>query len=250
MRKFIIIACLLGCYNSLQSQIAVSLVKRVETAHQKKRFFKHDAVALELDFFSNGKKSWSGKLVSATNSSRMYLERDGKAGVWYDGKDTWLSPAKTDVKIRKASLLTWQYFTLVPFKLSDQGVNWKLLNDTVFLGKKVNAGKLFFTSGTGLSSNDWFRLYLNPETSVLQGMVFISTQGRSVEEAMKEMEVVTYSDYRMVDGVPFPHHIEIALWDPQTGPTKTLVSVEVRSIQFLSRNANWFNLPKDRELLK
>lgn len=250
MRQYLILVCWVVCYSSLQAQIAVSLVKRLETAHQKKRFLKHDAVAFELDFFSNGKKSWSGKLVSAVNSSRMFLERDGKAGVWYDGKDSWLSPTKSDIKMRKSSLLTWQYFMLTPFKLSDQGVNWKLLNDTLFFGKKVNAGKLFFNSGTGLSSNDWFRLYLNPETSVLQGMVFISTQGRTVEEAMKEMEVVTYNDYRMIEGVPFPHHIEIALWDPKTGPTKTLIGVDVRSVKFFSRKDHWFTLPSDRELLK
>jgi hypothetical protein len=249
MRIFSVFALHLAFYLSLHGQIAVSLVKRLETAHHKKQFVKHDAIAIELDFYTNGKKSGSGRLLSATNSSRMVFERDGKASIWFDGQDNWRSPAKSDNKLSKSSLLTWQYFTLVPFKLRDQGVNWTLLHDTLFLGKKVNAGKLFFKTGTGLTSNDWFRLYLDPETSLLQGMVFISTQGRTVEEALKAMEVVIYSDYRLVDGVPFPHHLEIALWNEITGPTKTLVTAEVKSIKFFSSNSKWFVLPTDRELL-
>ena len=184
-------------------ETASNFVEQVQKAHNVARVYAADALTCDLEITLNGKPI-TVTLTTKTNSSKMRLQyADGKTVV-YDGKKIWLNGSNaTDYRQARFDIFTWQYFFMAPFKMDDAGTNWQLLTDKILDNNDYSRAKLTFKQGTGDTPNDWFVMHRNKATGFLAAMAYIITSGKSVSEAEKRPNGITYNDFIAIEGIQF-----------------------------------------------
>lgn len=220
-------------------------VRGLEIAHCKKQFLQNEVVCFNLDLTYKGKKAFEGKIYSTTNSSSIRVEyANGKTHVFKEGK-YFSNEDSTDLESIRFSVQTWQYFFMLPFKLSDPGTHWELLEDRNINGINYNRCKLTFDSEIGDTPDDWYVIHYNKESGLIHHVGYIVTGGnRSVEEAEKNARAISYSNYALIDSVRIAKTWTFSNYDMDSKITDTLGYATISNIFFLD-NVDIFNIKED-----
>ena len=225
-------------------ETASNFVEQVQKAHNVRRVYERDAVSFDLQMTINGKPI-TATLTTKTNSGKMRLQyADGKTVV-FDGKKIWLNGLDaTAYRQARFDIFTWQYFFMAPFKMDDAGTNWQLLSDKILDNNDYARAKLTFRQGTGDTPNDWFVMHRNKATDFLEAMAYIMTFGsKSVSEAEKRPNGITYTDFTTIDGVPFATTWTFGKWSEQRGFYENKGSAKIKNIRFIKSAADTFAPP-------
>ena len=222
---------------------ASNFVEQVQKAHNVSRVYAADALTCDLEITINGKPT-TVTLTTKTNSGKMRLQyADGKT-VMYDGKKIWLNGGDaTDYRQARFDILTWQYFFMAPFKMDDAGTNWQLLTDKMLDNNDYARAKLTFKQGTGDTPNDWFIMHRNKATDFLAAMAYIVTFGKSVSEAEKRPNGITYNDFITVEGVQFATTWTFGKWSEQRGFYDNKGGAKIKNIRFIKSSTETFAPP-------
>ena len=227
---------------------ANDFVAMVEKAHNAKAFFKHKAIAYDIELQWGGKTTLQATLTSQTNSGKVKLTFANGTNVFFDGKDFFLSPASVDYKRARFDVLTWQYFFFAPFKLRDKGVTVTPDIDRLNDGRAYPTAKMTFASGTGDSPNDWYILYRNAQTNQLDGLAYIVTfGGKKPDETIPS--AITYNNWMTLDGVNFPTKWQFTEWHEAKGFTKIRGEASIRNIRWVDNIKGVFDVPKDSKVV-
>ncbi|MEM9546515.1 MAG: hypothetical protein AAGA77_11120 [Bacteroidota bacterium] len=178
-------------------------VSNMEVAHKKTKLLENGMVCFNLDM-TFGKSSSTMKIFTTPTSSAIRVDKkEGASTVVLDGK-IFTDAEEQRWDGERFGVYTYQYFFMAPYKFSDEGTIWTRLPDMELEGKITNRAKLTFESGTGDAPDDWYIVHSDPETNRVEYIAYIVTAGgTTVEEAEKSIRIIKYSDYDVVDGVPF-----------------------------------------------
>jgi hypothetical protein len=177
--------------------------------------------------------------------SRLRLA-DGTIAV-FDGQHAWVSPASSGFERARFHLRTWPYFLAAPMKLRDPGTHLEPLGDRPLRpGTTAPAARLTFAPGTGDTPDDWYVVYRDPASSLLAGLAYIVTYGRSAGEAAKEPHAVLFSDFKAVAGVQIPTRWTFYPWSERQGAGgEPIGEVQLSGLRFLTPAPDAFVRPAD-----
>ena len=112
-------------------------------------------------------------------------------------------------------------------------------------GENYLTHKLSFEAGTGDAPDDWYVLYADEDSQLLQVAAYIVTAGQSQEEAEEDPHAIEYLNYQTVDGVPFATEWKFWGWRTEEGLTDQLGSANVSNIKLLDDTGDVFTPPAD-----
>ena len=210
---FLIISCIdsgsKNQLNTVQSTQTIpetnhpDFVSNMEIAHNKSRLLKNGVICFNLDMTFGGRKSLMKIFTTPTSSAIRVDKKDGASTVMVNS-EIFTDADSSRWNSEKFGVYTYQYFFMSPFKFSDKGTIWTRLPDMEIDSQNTNRAMLTFESGTGDAPNDWYIVHSDPETNRVKYIGYIVTGGgTSVEEAEKNAHAIKYSDYKIVDGIPF-----------------------------------------------
>ena len=231
---FLILLLLGSCTESVETtDVPVSalpeLVQKIETAHKVTDFKSQSVIAFDIELYFRGKLRLDGTLYSTTNSSKIRVDRKDGTSALFDGRTVWADSAYSGARF---AILTWQYFFMAPFKLSDPGTNWEVLDNLPLFDQSLPTAKLTFGTNVGDAPDDWYIAYKN-ESDLLECLAYIVTYSSSVEEAEGEPHAITYHDYQTIEGIPFSTSWKFWMWEEQRGVYDQLGYANIRNIRFV-----------------
>ena len=228
---------LFGCNNSMEKS---NSIEAIETAHKKEDFLKQKGIQFDIKLIFGGKERLTGRMTLLTNSSKGLIELKDSSMIYFDNQKVYSSPALKNKKGIRFDAYTWSYFFLFPYKLSDPGTIWANTEEKQLNGETYNAHKLTFESNVGDAPDDWYLVYADPNSGIINYSAYIVTANKSVEKAEEDPHAIEYLNYSEIDGIPLAHEWKFWGWRAQEGLTKELGSGVISNIQFIN----------DTELLK
>ncbi len=211
----------------------VSLVTMIEQEHNKLAFLDKKNVSFDINLEFGGKKRLEGRITLSTDSRNGKIEsKDGNVIIFKDG-DVFCSRGMEGNRARFAAY-TWSYFFMFPYKLSDEGTNWKTYENGKLKDQIYDAQKLTFDKGIGDAPDDWYIVYSDKDTHLINTAAYIVTAGATLEEAEKDPHAIEYCDYKEVAGIPIASTWRFWGWQPEQGLTDQLGNAQISNISFHS----------------
>lgn len=229
---------------------AVAFAQSIEASHNKQAWEAKNAVSFDIDLTYGGKQALAATITSRTNSTGVRVDKKDGTKLIYNGKDVFLSPANADDKRARFNMFTWNYFFAIPFKLTDPGTNWELLDSLQIDETPYSAGKLSFGENIGDAPDDWYVIYQQPETGLLHTAAYIVTLGKTKEKAEEDPHAIVYHDYIEVDGIPVATKWTFHNWDQENGIGEQLGEATISNIKFFDVKDDFFEQPKDSKLIE
>ncbi len=228
-----------------------AFVGEIEEAHGMSNWPAGKVLKVDISFAPPGQEFVKGTMwMNSTFAKQRFV--DGKGHVYgFDAETAWKEDAKTPSMAGPGTrflLPTLAYFVGAPFKLSDPGVNLELKEEQMVLtegGEAYDAAKMTFDAGVGDAPDDWYVVYKNPETGVMEGMAYIVTYSKSREEAEETPSCVVYKNYTDVNGLKLSQDWTFYYWDEEkggSGEPKYLATV--RKMTFVDGDDSLFSMPE------
>lgn len=215
----------------------------IETAHKKKAFLKNKALQFNIDLTFGGRQILEATISLSTNSEYGLIEMKNGEKIYISNNNVYVSPGLKDDSSVRFSGYTWSYFFLFPYKLNDNGTQWSDYK-TSESESAFNAKKLNFKANTGDAPNDWYVVYSDKTTNVINHAAYIVTLGKTIEEAEKDPHAIQYLDYKNVNGVPFAHNWLFWEWNTKDGLTKQIGNATLSNIKFIDDLTSVFKIPE------
>ncbi len=226
------------------------IVEDMEAAHKVAQFKNKEAIQFDIELYFGGSKRLDGTIISKTNSTGVRLEKADGSVIGYDGRQVWMSPADAEVGGARFDIFTWQYFFMAPFKFRDPGTNWEALEDMMLDGKPHTTARLTFDIDTGDAPEDWYIVYKDKSTNLLDAMAYIVTFRASQEQAEEEPHAITYHNYEEVDGIPIAKEWKFWLWTEDKGIHQQLGNATITNVEFVEVKEADFTSPDDSQTVK
>ena len=229
---------------------AAPSIPEIEAAHHATELRSHPVLKVHLELDFGGKPRIHGTLYARTDGGRTRIETDDGRVIVFDGKTAHLkTTGATDAKVlggARLDALTWSYFLLAPFKLSDSGAQYDRTNGALpFLTVPMETAKLTFGERIGDAPDDWYVVYANPENHRVEGLAYIVTFGpKTKESAEKEPHAIVYSHYERFQGVTLATEWAFRLWSAKAGVHgPNLGAAKLSNIESLEDEGTLFQAP-------
>jgi hypothetical protein len=221
-------------------------------AHHLDKYFQKAIIAFDIELYFSNKLRLAGTIYSRTNSTKVLVDKVDGTQLLFDGQQVFISPDTASMKGARFDALTWSYFALAPFKFKDKGTNWV---EHSFL--PLDSGntdypslKLTFGENVGDAPDDWYIIFKDDETQLLKAMAYIVTFGETPqEEAAKNPHAIVYSDYQLVDGIPFATTWKFRNWSEKEGLGDLLGEAKLTNIRFIQEPDSLFTKGSDSQLV-
>lgn len=220
-------------------------VETIEKAYSKDVFLSNDAIELDMVISFGGNERLNGKMTFLTNSTKGKIELKDGTFIYYDGEKVFHSPNLKNAKAARFDAYTWMYFLLFPTKLSDQGTIWSDVESAKLNDKTYNSQRLTFEANTGDAPDDWYIVYSDPKTNMMDYVAYIVTVNKSTEAAESDPHAIGYSNYKMIDGVPIAHNWEFYEWSKDGGIGNVIGNSIIDNVKFVTPDADTFSIPAD-----
>lgn len=227
---------------SFQQQYA----KAIEAAHGGAKWSKAQIFEADLELHFGGKLRFQAHLVMDTQSARTRLELKSGETIGFDGKDVWITPAKSKRARARFDALTWSYFVAAPWKLRDPGSHLVSKGSKTLKGKALETAKLTFDKGVGDAPDDWYLCYRDPQSKQLTAMAYIVTFGKGKDGVAKaKPHAITYEKVKTVSGVSLATHWQFWNWSESKGVHgKRIGHAQLSGMKFSKRDLSRFAKPK------
>jgi len=214
--------------------LSTAFAQGVEKTHNKEAFLENNNISFDIALNFNGQERLNGTYTMRTNSSKIKFEsKDGKTLI-YNGENVSLSPKDATMKMARFDIFTWPYFMAMPFKLTDPGTQWGAVQQVTENGKEFSKAKLSFKNDVGDTSNDWYEVYVDNDTNLLNYASYIVTFGKGVEKAEEKPHAILYENYQVVDGIAISDTWKFYNWSEEKGLYgEPIGDATLSNIQFL-----------------
>ncbi|MEH0155863.1 hypothetical protein V6R21_17085 [Limibacter armeniacum] len=226
-----------------------ALIEHLETAHNRSDFYKQPAISFDLTLYFGDKKRLEGKVKMLTNSTKIRIDKTDSTSLVYDGDKVYITPASAKYDGARFDIFTWAYFFAAPFKFSDPGTHWEMLENEELNEKAYSVGLLTFGDNVGDTPDDWYRVYIDTADNTLFGMAYIVTYGKDETKANEDPHAITYENYESVDGVPIAQKWKFWEWREGKGITKQLGEADIKNVQFFTPSDSTFKAADDKALV-
>jgi len=223
----------------------------IEKAHKASLFLINEAVSFDLEVAFGGTTILEGKLTQLTDGSKIRVDKKDGTSILFDGKQAYMSPGTAEDPMARFHIFTWSYFFALPYKLNDAGTIWSAVTNRKWEATEepYPSSKLSFKQGTGDAPDDWYIIYKNPTTHVLEGAAYIVSFGKDLAEAEKEPHAIKYADFTTVNEVPFATHWTFHLWTEANGYGDQIGEVKLHNITFTTNTKEKFVPPTNSKLV-
>jgi hypothetical protein len=245
MKKLLLLTLIsfVACKETKQPK---DFVTETETAHFKNDFLKNNAIQYNIVAYFGSEEWINGKMTLSTNSENGKIEFKNGSQIIFNGQNVFYSKAIKDSTNVRFDAYTIPYFFLLPYKLSDKGTVWSNYQNKEKDSLIFNTKKLSFAAGTGDAPDDWYVVYTNKKTNLIEKTAYIVTAGgTSQAEAEKNPHAIEYLDYKIIDAIPIATKWKFWSWQKDTGFQKELGNAEISNLEFITTDENYFNPPAD-----
>lgn len=228
---------IIGC-KSKEENIAFPEV--VSKSHHKEEFLQKEAVQFDLKLEFGGTEKMNATFTMLTNSTKGVITYANGAKIIFDKNKVFYSPTVPNEEGVRFDAYTWGYFFLFPFKLSDPGTIWTPFNNQEKDSLNYLTEKLTFTAGTGDAPDDWYVVYANKTTNLIEKAAYIVTINEGKEAAEKNPHAIQYAAYKEVEGIPIATKWVFWGWKEGQGLTEELGHATLTNIKFVKVSSNYF----------
>ncbi|MFG0329668.1 MAG: hypothetical protein ACF8PN_07170 [Phycisphaerales bacterium] len=220
------------------------LARRVERAHEMDRWTAREVAATDLRVDFGGQTILEGRMWVEINGDRSRLELSDGATLVFDGDDAWVAPPHAPAPQARFHLRTWPYFLEAPYKLRDPGTILEDRERRMLDGAEHHSMRLSFEPGVGDTPDDWYLLYVDPATHLLEAMAYIVTYGTPLDEAESDPHAIEYDEFTPIEGVPVPMRWTFRSWNEERGVFgDPLGGVHLSEFEFVPASQVDFNRP-------
>lgn len=237
-----IILTAVGCKSNEEN---LKFTDKVENAHHKQDFLAKEAVQFDFKLEFGGKERMDAKFTTLTNSTEGVIEFKNGSKIIFNKDKVYYSATIPNEESVRFDAFTWSYFFLFPYKLSDPGTIWNAYTNKEKDLENYNTEKLTFKSGTGDAPDDWYVVYANKKTNLLEKAAYIVSVKAGKEEAEKDPHAIQYLDYKTVDGIPMATKWVFWGWEDGKGLTNKLGLATLSDIKFVKVDADYFKAGAD-----
>lgn len=167
------------------------------------------------------------------------LGEGADATIGWDGERAWVTPGP-DAWQGSARFwaLTPYYFVGIPFVMADPGTRFERLPDADHDGVAHRMVKVTYEDDTGDSPDDYYILYIHPETHRVSAIRYVvAYPGFFAEGEHSPEKLMRYGDQREVSGLFIAHRFDTYAFDPETGqPGDKVTDVTASTVGF---GAEW-----------
>ncbi|MCB9765748.1 MAG: hypothetical protein H6739_38595 [Alphaproteobacteria bacterium] len=195
-------------------------------------------VTFTFDYRPLGKperRMYTRNEVDLWSARARQIEQGGDASLGWDGEVAWIVPwPEAFPGDARFWALTPYYFTGMPWVVADPGTRLSLLEPVEVLGQRWTRLKVTYAAGTGDSPDDYYVLFIDPETDRMGALIYIVSYPGFFEEGQSSPEkFMRYLDHAEVDGLSVVGRIETLQWDPETlTPGDKTTDVDVTDVSF------------------
>ncbi|WP_116106984.1 DUF6503 family protein [Lewinella sp. IMCC34191] len=162
-----------------------------------------------------------------------YLATDTTQRFGFDGQQAW---SLTGERVAGMSPRFWSltpyYFVGLPFVLADEGVRFESLPAGDLNGQAYELVKVTFADGTGDAPDDYYVLYLNPETGQLDALRYIvSYPGYFPDGGHNPEKLMVIIGKTKVDGITLPAGYDTYWWT-DGGQGEHITDIDVTDYAF------------------
>jgi hypothetical protein len=229
-----------GCKKIEQTENDKSFVQKLEQAHQKKLFLDKEVIQFDLKLRFGNQERINGKVTLTTNSSKGKITLADGNTIIFNGSTVYYSSEVDSTSVR-FDAFTWSYFFMLPYKLSDSGTLWQPYDNNENDAVKFNTEKLSFKPQTGDAPDDWYVVYSDKNSNLIQKAAYIVTAFGSKEEAEKNPHAIQYTDFKEVQSIPIATNWTFWEWDSKKGLTIQLGEATLTNIEFIRYDFSTFN---------
>jgi hypothetical protein len=139
---------------------------------------------------------------------------------------------------------TWSYFFLFPYKMGDKGTNWTDFPTKEMNGISYNVNKLTFEANTGDAPDDWYVVYTDKETNLVEVAAYIVTFSKSQTEAEQNPHAIKYTKYKEIEKIPIATEWSFYDWSEKDGLSGDVGFGTLSNIKFVNLGTSLFE-PKE-----
>jgi hypothetical protein len=226
-----------GCKSNEEKE---SFTEKIEKRHQKEKFLSKQAIQYDFKLEFGGQERMDAQFTILTNSSQGVIEYKNGAKIIFDKDRVFYSPNIPNEKGVRFDAFTWEYFFLFPYKLTDPGTKWNTYDNNEADQDKYLSQKLTFESGTGDAPDDWYVVYADKATNLIEKAAYIVTANGTREEAEKNPHAIQYLEYKQVDGIPIATKWVYWEWKEGEGLTNNIGNASLSNIKFVTVKEDTF----------
>ena len=216
---------------------SLSFVKKSQMAHGLKNWWSYKALDATLNLqFGNKTTFDSARFVfEAHGPKAMYTNSSKK--IVHNGKNCWVHPPDSKNGKERFHVWTWPWFLFAPMKMTGEGIYLSDYEEIELNGVNYKTMLQTFSDASGDTPEDWYRLFINPETKMLDAMSYIVTYGKSKEKANEHTSIIVYKNYTDYNGVKLAKDFELWHWE-----NKELVGEKPKAV------GSWFDIELHKQI--
>ncbi|MFG0317105.1 MAG: hypothetical protein ACF8XB_07530 [Planctomycetota bacterium JB042] len=204
---------------------AGALVWRSIEAHGGlKGWLAHGTVEFEFDYAPVGdpaarRHSFQEIDLWSSRGRHRELGENPDAEFGFDGDVAWITPS-VDAFPSPPDFwtMTPYYFLGIPFVMADPGTRFERLEDAPLGDVTHRLVKVTFDPGTGDAPDDYYVLYIHPETFRIGGLRYVvSYPGFFPEGGHTPEKLMVYGEYHEVGGLLISQRYDTYAWDAAAG---------------------------------
>lgn len=207
------IACTAGATE--RAPEAVELVKAMIETHGGMEEWKTAPTVTFEDQWKRGGKPMgrAARITVEQTGRRTYHEyTGGDMRLAWDGEKAWSENWEGGAPPRFLALLNY-YFVNLPWLTMDDGVNLTDVGTETLWDDPVEYAtvRMTFEPGVGDTPDDYYVLYIHPETKQLKGCRYVVTYKALLPEGQKSTpeHILIFDNYETVGGLLVPTHFSI-----------------------------------------
>ena len=228
-----------------QPVIEKNFSEKIEIAHKKDAFLAKEAIQFDAEIEFGGKEVFNAKVTVSTTSDIAKITYKNGDEMFVNKENVFVSPSLKDNPAIRFHAYTWTYFFLYPYKLNDEGTKWDYDFKTKETTNNFDVAKLSFEANTGDAPDDWYVVYADKETHLLEDVAYIVTLGKTKETAEEDPHAIKYQDYKMIDGIPFAANWGYYGWNLETGLSDKIGNAKISNIHFVEGFRKDFAIPEN-----
>lgn len=227
------------------SSLPATIADRIGKTHNERAWHAHDAFTCDITVEFGGVTMLDGSMLIDINGDRVRFDLVNGTVLLWDGKQAWVSPADSQFESAHYHLHMWPSLLKLPFELKARGTKTKEEPVTTIDTRVLNTLHVTFDeSSKRVTPKDWQIVYSDLVTHALYGMAFISTYGKTIEDAEREAQMVLFEDPAIVNQVVIPRTWSFYHWNKSQGKYgPKLGTVRLTNLNFSQLRKSAFEKP-------
>jgi len=235
-------------------EIEVQEIKKEYPANISKVFKAHGGIDAwnKMQSLTFGMDRPNGAEVITTNlKSRASLIDAPNYMLGHDGTDLWVKSKDTSAYKGNAKFYNglMSYFYAMPFIVGDDGIIYKEAKPLEFEGTTYPGVLISYNAGVGVSPNDEYIVYYNPETYQMEWLAYTVTFGKDGKS--DKFSYIKYNNWTDLGGLQLPKSIDwYTVEEGQPVAKRNTVEFTQLAISSDAPDASLFAAPEGATMVK